>query len=432
MVVHSVEALTHTISEMKVAMNDAAAITESSRFAHTQKLSAYFQECSETIDTIMSCTMHQKRIADDILSLSKLDSDLLEIFPTVFNIGDFLNQISNTFVSEAGRAGVTIEASLDSSLSNSNITHVKADPGRLTQVLVNLVSNAIKFTKDKAGDRIVAISVGVSEPSSNALADFVIAMSTSLPQANTEVVKDKYHLWFKVTDTGCGMNSVERAKIFTRFTQASPKTYNTYGGSGLGLFVSMKLVNLQGGQIGFLSEEGSGSRFAFYVEAFRASPPSMQAPPLARNRSDHESSHRLNPSVILLVEDNLVNQKVLQKQLVRHGFVVHTADNGQQALDFVFGSRHSKRAAHDSTRPILDVILMDIEMPIMNGLDCARNLRIAEGTGELTKHIPIVAVTANARPEQLRQAVEAGMDDSISKPFHIRDLKALLRRLDVR
>lgn len=444
MVVHSVDALAQTLSEMKTIL-DGASTTAESFVQETQKqnLYAHLQEGSDFVDTIMSCTTHQKRITDDILSLSKLNSDLLEISPTVFNIGDFMAQIYSTFAAEAARARVVLETRSDQSLVDLNIAWAKADPGRIVQVLVNLVSNAIKFTKDNTGTRHVSITVGASRDPSNILDNFVIARSPGLVKdRNTRTMRESFSLWFKVNDTGCGMNEADRIKIFTRFTQASPKTYNAYGGSGLGLFVSVKLVNLQGGEIGVQSVEGSGSSFAFYVAALKAVPPNNASGntthairhalvPTGR-RSGQKSSGKLDQTTILLVEDNLVNQKVLSKQLVRRGYTVYTADNGQDALDFITGSQHLTRPVqHDSgkKRPTIDVVLMDIEMPVMDGLQCTKMIRMAEGNGELDMHIPIIAVTANARPEQLKQAIDAGMDDTMSKPFHMRDLEALLKRL---
>lgn len=431
-VVHCSDALAQILSDMRTILDGGRSSTRALtlKAVDAEKLSTLHQESTEIVDTIMSCTMHQKRITDDILSLSKLDSDLLEISPTIFEIETFLAQVYNTFASEATRAGVKLETLCDPSMTSLGTSWVKADPGRLMQVLVNLVSNAIKFTKDQPGSRQIVITVGASKTKSmKILEDINMARNSEADEkADKPMSKDDFLLWFQVRDTGCGMDAGGRAKMFARFSQASPKTHGTYGGSGLGLFVSMKLVTLQGGEIGFSSEEGFGSNFAFYVESSKAAPPDALMPDVSVPATD--SAALDSPTKVLLVEDNLVNQKVLKKQLTRIGFIVHTANNGQDAFDFVTNTRHWTRSdPADATLPAIDVILMDIEMPVLNGLDSARLIRKAERNGELGKHIPIVAVTANARPEQLREATEAGMDDAISKPFHVRDLKALIKQL---
>jgi CheY-like chemotaxis protein len=133
------------------------------------------------------------------------------------------------------------------------------------------------------------------------------------------------------------------------------------------------------------------------------------------------------PSSILLVEDNLINQRVLKKQLQRHGYIVHTADNGQEAFDFIKTTQHWKGAT--ASAPRIDVILMDIEMPIVNGLECASMIRAAQHDGSISKHLHIIAVTANARPEQLKRAKETGMDDAVPKPFRVKDLAAVIEQL---
>jgi CheY-like chemotaxis protein len=279
------------------------------------------------------------------------------------------------------------------------------------------------------------------------------------------------YIWVKVIDTGCGMIDEEQKNLFSRFSQASPRTHVKYGGSGLGLFISKSLAMLQGGAIGVASEANVGSTFAFFVSARQADPPSAygsrllkQRPLLNRITSYEEAmkSARLN---VLIVEDNLVNQRVLKKQLVRCGWTVYVVGNGQEALDWLKGSKHWRGEhqadsedgpANSSLSPPtdaeLDIILLDIEMPVMDGLTCVRRIREYEDQGLLhlplsspaasqeaatttpaepltsstsekqTPRLPILAVSANARMEQIQQAVTAGMDDAITKPFRIQEL----------
>lgn len=261
---------------------------------------------------------------------------------------------------------------------------------------------------------------------------------------------------FSVSDTGRGLSPEEKKMLFMRFSQASPRTHVQYGGSGLGLFISRELTELQGGEIGVESEAGKGSIFAFYVAARRSSPPSdAPAIPLVHRASDakgkkeitamvsKEEKHgkTLAPSAapaapasgpaapiqkrVLIVEDNLVNQKVLQKQLKNLGTEVHVANHGGEALEKL---RQSTYCTEGGTLQ-LGVVLMDQEMPVMDGLTCTKMIRQLEREGKIRGHVPIIAVTANARNEQIQTALDVGMDDVVSKPFRIPELVPKIEEL---
>lgn len=197
-------------------------------------------------------------------------------------------------------------------------------------------------------------------------------------------------------------------------TNAPPQ----YGGSGLGLFISRSLSELQGGQIGVYSAgQGKGSTFSFFVRARPATPPKAIADDLENlSLGPADVLEKLTISV-LVVEDNIVNSKVLAKQLKKQGFEVHVAYHGGEALDFLKKTRHWKGNADGPDVPEVSVILMDAEMPVMDGLTCTRNIRRLENEGQITSHLPIIAVSANARQEQMAEMRESGMDDGISKPF---------------
>jgi CheY-like chemotaxis protein len=203
---------------------------------------------------------------------------------------------------------------------------------------------------------------------------------------------ESVYLTFLVQDTGIGLSDGEIYKIFERFRQANVRTHVTYGGSGLGLFISKELAEKQGGEIGVCSVPGEGSTFGFYVRTRRGEtrPRSLgELPPCIDDHPPHQELH------ILLVEDNVINQQVLDKQLKKAGCVVDVANHGIEALSIL---QHKQ----------FDVVLMDLEMPVMDGLTAMKEIRRRQSEGRLDEHIPIIAVTANVRQEQMDTALAAG------------------------
>ncbi|CAN9209187.1 unnamed protein product [Alternaria alternata] len=357
------------------------------------------------------------------------------------------------------------------SVRDLDIDWVILDPGRLLQIIVNLITNAIKFTMES---QIRSITVHISAHAE--WPDFDIPEGfTFVPPRHivTEFGSGEgwgsgsfVYLQFQVQDTGCGLSPQQMSLLFEKFAQASPRTHMRYGGSGLGLFISRQLAELHGGQIGVSSKAGVGSTFGFYLKCKRMI---AQKPTLSRDTFKHalEIEHAVTAREIkkatislisaataagkdgysvdmdipqsinekmdeakddqlhvLVVEDNLVNQKVLVKQLMKAGCVTSTADNGFWAL------KHLVKTRFCVTDGIpLDIILIDCEMPEMDGLTCCRKIRQMEQRKEVSKHIPIIAVTANIRGGQIDNARDAGMDDVVGKPFRIPDLLAKMREL---
>jgi len=235
---------------------------------------------------------------------------------------------------------------------------------------------------------------------------------------------------FAVTDTGRGLTDSEKDILFRRFSQASPRTHVQYGGSGLGLYISRELTEKQGGQIGVSSVAGSGSTFAFYIKSKRAEALPSQLPHNGGTLHTKASStlaaslpQRSAPAIdmdntkipVLIVEDNLVNRRVLKKALTRLGFPILEAGHGEEALDIIKQSKYW--SGQEETGKDIAVMLLDWEMPVLDGIGCIRKVRELEAQGVITAHLNTIAVTANARKEQIDIAMEAGMDDLISKPF---------------
>ncbi|KAF4549403.1 Histidine kinase-, DNA gyrase B-, and HSP90-like ATPase-like protein 4 [Elsinoe fawcettii] len=469
-VVHCADSILASLIDLETLVKEPT--TPISPKTRKQLLDIY-DSSFDAVNTIISCSTHQRRIVDDVLTWSKLNSNLLKITPSLVRPSSILQDIRNMFELDAAKVGVTltVEQAVDG-LDNLAAEWVMLDPGRLMQVLINLVTNAIKFTREESR-RNVTVTMGVTanKPSLDRLPiDFVPSSTPAAPMPDAEWgAGAPVHLYFVVEDTGCGLTPEEKQRIFARFSQGSPRTHTKYGGSGLGLYISRELVELQAGEIGFASEVGKGSRFGFFVQGRVAVGPLEQGPGIGvQGRGSRLSCSKEGRGLgqrytVLVVEDNVVNQAVLSKQLRKLGHEVHVASHGGEALQWIKVSRHwrghdkedkgkvdtpledtfvaasTKLADNEGgggekergrdTMPELSVILMDVEMPVMDGLSCAKEIRRFQEEGLIAGHIPIIAVSANARSEQVGQALKCGMDDAISKPFRIVDLMPKIERL---
>jgi PAS domain S-box-containing protein len=412
-------------------------------------------ELIDSAQTILVCVQHQKRIIDDVLTLSKLESMALTVVPISVRLHENVAQMMKIFHSElqAKRIGSTLV--IENSYKMLDIDWVMADPSRFSQVLVNLLTNAIKFSSPmSSARREITVRLGASKERPLAHGNVQYRTFTTSAEADASERSqcvgadwgegEPLYIQATVEDTGIGISKKWQAKLFQRFEQV-PKTHVTYGGSGLGLFICRRLCRIQGGEIGFWSEEGKGSQFAFFIKVYRSETPAaeegqqpMELASLRSNSGDKDTPTVLSlhdipgksqapakPTAyrVLIVEDNLINQEVLRRQLKNEGCVTHVANDGQQALDFVrassFSSTFSTGKPGEKHGERLDIILMDMEMPIMDGCTATRKIRELEQSGELIKHVPIVGISANARPEQIAMMTEAGMDDAIPKPFRI-------------
>ncbi|KAJ9144314.1 Hybrid signal transduction histidine kinase K [Coniochaeta hoffmannii] len=420
------------------------------------------ESCVDAAHTISLCVQHQKSIVDDILTVSKLDSNLLVITPVPSQPEAILRRAVKMFDPELQAKDIQVVHKTSPSYGDLAVDWVNIDPSRVLQILINLMTNAIKFTAP-SDKRVITVGVSASRtPPNNTIEvpgfQYVPSHAGVMNPANSEEwgKGEVLYVRFQVEDTGCGLTPEEKQILFQRFKQASPRTHAQYGGSGLGLFISKRLAELHGGQIGVASEAGVGSSFGFFVQARRVAPPSSISSSqeslqierhfsggetvtlnrgVAPQRQDFASSMgpaaglvatKASPKAdpksisILVVEDNLINQKVLVNQLRKVGCTVHVANDGVEALAFLETTRYLRGKEDDGRW--LNVILMDLEMPNMDGLTCVREIRKMEDGGRISRHVPVIAVTANVRDEQVATARRAGMDDVVSKPFRIPEL----------
>ncbi|KAI1840454.1 hypothetical protein JX266_013338 [Neoarthrinium moseri] len=425
------------------------------------------QQILSTLDaanTIMYCVQHQKQIVDDVLTLSKLDADLLVVSPVPIQPMSLVRSAMKVFNPELKMTDITLSVIEDASLSALRVNWVLLDPNRFLQIVINLVTNAIKFTRTSSTKKIdITVSASHEPPVEGALGVHFVPRryNTAKPTSPTtadgperfDVAGDLY-LSFTVRDTGKGLTNDEKALLFNRFSQASPKTHIEYGGSGLGLFISRQITEMLGGEIG-MNSEGDGCTFAFYVKAMKASPPrrpSVTVEPILQLTRTLSLTSSASPLVVpsgandpasigvtlvtpegrpasapserhvLVIEDNLVNQKILCKLLRNRSFVVEAANHGQEALEAI-------KQISATGRQGFEVILCDIEMPVMGGIEFAKEVRFRECKGHMPGHIPIIGVTANVRGQQVSAAIEAGMDGVTTKPYRIDDLIAHINRV---
>ncbi len=361
--------------EIRTPMNAIIGMTD---LTLQTKLNA---EQQENLQTIKDSAYHLLEIINDILDFSKIEAGRIELEQVDFDLHHLLRSVMRTFTVLAEKQKLSLNVKLKAGVPR----YVKGDQVRLRQVLVNLIGNALKFT-EKGG-----ITVRVADKAQTA---------------------GYISLGFSVTDTGIGIPDEKLDTIFESFSQADGSTTRKYGGSGLGLAICKQLLELMGGTIRVESDMGRGSTFSFEV-AFEPSD-SPQARAKVSEQKEAESHHEDRNLHILLAEDNPVNRKMGVKFLSRMNYTAITADNGEEAI----------RALSQIQ---FDLVLMDIEMPEMDGLEATRQIR-SGGAGEKNRKIPIVAMTAHALTEIRDRCVTAGMNDFVTKPVDFYDLRGIIER----
>jgi CheY-like chemotaxis protein len=336
-------------------------------------------------------------VINDILDFSKIEAGKLDFHPLRFRLRDQLGECLQPLTFRSVEKGLELLLRIAPEVPET----VVGDPLRLGQLLLNLVGNAIKFTT--AGSIQVSVELASLAP-----ADGVVVLQ------------------FAIADTGIGIPQDKLKEIFEPFEQADGSTTRKYGGTGLGLTISRQLVALMGGQIEVESQVGVGSTFRFTIEFGKTVEVEDQTPARVASRP---SSRAMEPEIkapsvaesapvrslrILLAEDQLINQKVASKLLERIGHRVEIVSNGQEALD---------RIASQS----FDVILMDVQMPVMDGLDAIDAIRLSErGTGG---RIPVIALTANSMKGDRERYLAAGFDGYLPKPISTEALQQAIDRL---
>ncbi len=330
------------------------------------------------IDSATHSSRRLTRLLSDILDLSRVEAGKLEISMEPFDFTDTMESIKELFSSSAREKNLELRMRINSGIP----TMLQGDGARLQQVLSNLVGNAIKFTNKGS----------------------VSFEADSIPSNNQK----EFRVLFSITDTGIGISDEVLSSLFSPFTQAEKNYKRQFQGAGLGLAISKRLVLLMGGTMAVESEEGGGA--SFYVCIPFAVP--LTTTPANQPLRKISGAHHLR---VLLADDDATSKIVVKKYLEKMGHQVLAVDNGVQALSKLH-------------KAPFDIVFMDIQMPYLNGIEVTRAIRLGEA-GITNRNVPVIAITAYAMSGDKEKFLQAGMDDYISKPVDMENLKALLERM---
>ncbi|MDQ6997404.1 MAG: ATP-binding protein [Mariprofundus sp.] len=347
--------------EIRTPMNAVIGMTHLARDGATDSSQRQY------LDKILTASENLLQIINDILDFSKVEAGKMELDPADFYLQETLDHVDSVAAIQAHQKGLEFIVDVP-----ADIPMLHGDSLRLGQVLLNLVSNAVKFTQT----------------------GYVQVKISPIQQSDTGI-----DLRFNISDSGIGMSEDQMAHLFEAFTQADASTTRNYGGTGLGLAICKQMVNLMQGEFTVESAPDQGSSFQFDIH-FGLGDANARALFTAGNNAPSNNMQALQGAHVLLVEDNEINQQVADGLLSKAGVNLHIVHNGKQAV----GAVKSKA---------FDAVLMDMQMPVMDGLTATRLIR-ADGA---FAQLPIIAMTANAMSADQQACIDAGMNDHISKPI---------------
>jgi CheY-like chemotaxis protein len=371
--------LSNMSHEMRTPMNAIIGMTMIGKSAADMEKKDY------AFEKIEGASGHLLGVINDVLDMSKIEAGKLELSLADFNFEKMLQKATNVIGFKAQEKHQNLSVSLDPEIPPALI----GDDQRLTQVITNLLTNAVKFTPENGSILL-----------------------------DTHFVKEENGLCtiqIDVKDTGIGISEEQQSRLFTVFEQAESSISRKFGGTGLGLAISKNIIELMGGRIWIDSELGKGATFAFTVQLQRSSRENGDSPELGNNNAGLTLS--LQGCRLLLAEDVEINREIVLSLLEPTEIEIECAVNGKEAVQMFKA---------DPAR--YNLIFMDLQMPEMDGLEAARQIRgIEKEFKDIRSSVPIIAMTANVFREDINKCLEAGMNDHIGKPLDLDDVMAKLK-----
>jgi signal transduction histidine kinase len=360
--------------EIRTPMNGVIGMVEA------LKATDMSEEQAEFLNIIEISSENLLSVVNDILDFSKVEANQIELESITFSLNKVVNDVASMLKFKADQKDLYIK----SEKINKLPSFVIGDPTRIKQILINLINNAIKFT---------------SEGGITIKSEFI------------ESIGNKAKIKFSVEDTGIGISENNQKKLFQSFTQADASTTRKFGGTGLGLAISKSLCQMMDGEIGVESTVGEGSSFWFTLLLDKAAPKDAGE----EKDTEHVESELKNLK-ILVAEDNAINQRVAKFVIKKLEHNVEIAENGEIAVEMYKEGN-------------FDIIFMDIQMPVMDGMDATRKIRAIEKDSNVEKPIPIIAMTANTMKGDREKFLDSGMNDYIGKPFKVKELSEVIFRM---
>ena len=358
--------------EMRTPMNVIMGMTA------IGKKAADIERKNLSLDEIERASSYLIGVINDVLDMAKIEADKLELAQAEFDFEKMMQMVLTLLNFRTDEKHQTLSVSIDDNMPR----FMQGDDQRLAQVITNLMANAVKFTPD--GGEISLFASLISE--TDGLCE----------------------LRFEVSDNGIGISPEQQKNLFQAFGQAESETSRQYGGTGLGLVISKRIVELMGGEITVKSELGKGASFIFTVKARRGEKTDLEA-----GSNFFAESRSFAGKKILLAEDMDINREIFKALLDDFGLIVDFAENGKAALDMIEAS-----PGH------YDIVFMDVKMPEMDGLEATRRIRALPALSDIP--LPIIAMTANVFKSDIDECLAAGMNDHIGKPFDVASISKML------